>query len=159
MAIRGKSAGGLTTLGALAFHDDFSAGASYFGVADMESLAQETHKFESRYLDTLVGPYPAHAAIYRERSPIHAVDRISCPLILFQGLADRVVPPSQSEAMIRALDARGLPYAYVVFPEEGHGFRHAESIRRSLEAELYFYGRVFGFVPADDIPPVDIHNM
>ncbi len=158
MAIRGKSAGGLTTLGALAFHDVFSAGASYFGVADMESLARETHKFESRYLDTLVGPYPAKARVYRERSPIHAVDRISCPVILFQGLEDRIVPPSQAEAMIRALEAGGLPDADVVFPEEGHGFRHAESIRRSLEAELYFYGRVFGFVPADDIPPVEIHN-
>lgn len=159
MAIRGKSAGGLTTLGALAFHDVFSAGASYYGVADLELLARETHKFESRYLDTLVGPYPEKSAVYRKRSPIHAVDGVSCPVILFQGLADRIVPPSQAEALIRALDAAGLAYAYVSFPEEGHGFRHAESIRRSLEAELYFYGRVFGFVPAGDIPPVEIHNM
>jgi dipeptidyl aminopeptidase/acylaminoacyl peptidase len=159
MAIRGKSAGGLTTLGALAFHDVFAAGASYFGVADMESLARETHKFESRYLDSLVGPYPEAAETYRERSPILAADRVSCPVILFQGLEDRIVPPSQAEAMIAALESNGRAYAYVVFPEEGHGFRQAESIERSLEAELFFYGRVFDFRPADDIAPVQIRNM
>jgi dipeptidyl aminopeptidase/acylaminoacyl peptidase len=156
MAIRGGSAGGYTTLCALVFHDVFAVGASYFGVTDLEALARETHKFESHYLDGLVGPYPACADVYRERSPIHFLDRLSCPVILFQGLEDRVVPPSQAEAMIAALEAKRLPYAYLPFPGEQHGFRKAENVQRSIEAELFFYSRCFGFDPADEIAPVTI---
>jgi dipeptidyl aminopeptidase/acylaminoacyl peptidase len=156
MAIRGGSAGGYTTLCALVFHDVFAVGASYYGIADLEALARETHKFEARYLDGLVGPYPARADVYRERSPIHFLDRLSCPVIVFQGLEDRVVPPSQAEAMIAALEEKKLPYAYLPFPGEQHGFRKAENIERSTEAELFFYGRFFGFEPADQIAPVTI---
>jgi dipeptidyl aminopeptidase/acylaminoacyl peptidase len=158
MAIRGGSAGGYTTLCALAFSNVFAAGASYYGVADLAALAKDTHKFESRYLDGLVGPYPETADLYAKRSPIHHADRLSCPLILFQGLEDKVVPPSQAEIMIRALRARKLPFAYVAFPSEGHGFREAASIQRAAEAELYFYSKVFGFKPADEIPPIEIEN-
>lgn len=154
IAIRGSSAGGYTTLAALTFHDVFKAGASYYGVSDLESLARDCHKFESRYLDHLVGPYPAAQAQYRERSPIHYTDRLSAPLILFQGLDDKVVPPNQSQAMFNALDAKRLPVAYITFAGEQHGFRRAENIRRALEAELYFYARVFGF--ADDTAPVTV---
>ena len=157
--IRGGSAGGYTTLCALVFHDDFAAGASYYGVADCEALATDTHKFESRYLDGLIGPYPEARAVYYQRSPIHFADRLSCPVILFQGLEDRVVPPSQAERMVEALDAKHLPYAYLAFAGEQHGFRKAETITRTLEAELYFYSRVFGFPLADDIASVDIHNL
>ena len=159
MAIRGGSAGGYTTLCALVFHDVFAAGASYFGVADLEELAKDTHKFESRYCDGLVGPYPEAAELYRQRSPVHFADRLSCPVILLQGLEDRVVPPSQAEHMIAALQARHVPFAYVAFPTEGHGFREATNIRRSVEAELYFYSRIFGFTPADCIVPVEIENL
>ncbi|MBA2337015.1 MAG: S9 family peptidase [Acidimicrobiia bacterium] len=154
LAIRGGSAGGFTTLAALAFHDLFNAGASHFGVADLEALAVETHKFESRYLDSLVGPYPEAADIYRDRSPIHHVDGFDTPLIVFQGLEDEVVPPNQAEMMIEALAAKGVPHAYVPFEGEQHGFRIAANIARALEAELWFYGRVFGFTPADPIEPV-----
>ena len=143
-AIRGGSAGGYTTLCALVFHDVFAAGASYFGVGDLAALVRDTHKFESRYLDKLLGPYPAAAELYRERSPIHFADRISCPVILFQGLEDKVVPPNQAETFIAALSSKGLPYEYVTFPNEGHGFRRAETIQRAAEAELRFYGKVFG---------------
>ena len=156
MAIRGGSAGGYTTLCALVFHDVFAAGASYYGVADLEALARETHKFEARYLDGLVGPYPERADLYRERSPVHFLERLSCPVILFQGLEDRVVPPSQAEAMIAVLEEKKLPYAYLPFAGEQHGFRKAENIQRSIEAELYFYARVFGFELVDEIEPVTI---
>jgi dipeptidyl aminopeptidase/acylaminoacyl peptidase len=158
LIIRGGSAGGYTTLCALTFTSAFAAGASYYGVADAETLAKDTHKFESRYLDGLIGPYPAARETYFERSPAHFADRMSCPLIMFQGLEDKIVPPSQAEAMAEALDAGGLPYAYVAFEGEQHGFRKAENISRSLEAELYFYGRVFAFRPADAIKPVRIKN-
>jgi dipeptidyl aminopeptidase/acylaminoacyl peptidase len=158
MAIRGGSAGGYTTLCALVFHDVFAAGASYFGVADLETLARDTHKFESRYEDSMVGPYPEAAELYRRRSPVHFADRLSCPVILLQGLEDKVVPPSQAETMIAALRAKSLPFAYVVFPTEGHGFREAANIQRSIEAEIYFYSRIFGFTPADRITPVQIEN-
>ncbi len=158
LAIRGGSAGGYTTLCALAFHDVFAAGASYFGVADAEALARETHKFESRYLDRLIGPYPQTAELYRQRSPIHFTERLSCPLILLQGLEDEVVPPDQAEAMARALDAKGIPYALLLFEGEQHGFRRAEHIRRACEAELYFYSRVFGFELAEPVEPVWIHH-
>ena len=144
-AIRGGSAGGYTTLCALVFHNVFAAGASHYGVGDLTALARDTHKFESRYLDKLVGPYPAAADVYRERSPIHFADRLSCPVILFQGLDDEVVPPNQAEAFVSALRAKGLTHEYVSFPNEGHGFRKAETIQRVAEAELQFYARVFGF--------------
>ncbi|HEY7189491.1 MAG TPA: prolyl oligopeptidase family serine peptidase [Vicinamibacterales bacterium] len=160
LMVRGGSAGGYTTLAALTFHPEaFTAGASYYGISDIEVLAHDTHKFESRYLDTLVGPYPEAREIYRARSPIHFVDRLSCPLILFQGLEDKVVPPNQSEMMANAVRDKGLPVAYLAFEGEQHGFRKAETIVRSLEAELYFYGAVFGFSPADTIEPVTIDNL
>ena len=160
LIIRGGSAGGYSALAALTFRPDvFAAGASYYGICDLEVLARDTHKFESRYLDTLVGPYPAMRDEYRARSPIHAVDRLNCALILFQGLEDKVVPPNQSEMMAAAVAAKGLPVAYLTFAGEQHGFRRAETIVRSLEAELYFYGQVFGFTPADAIAPVPIQNI
>jgi dipeptidyl aminopeptidase/acylaminoacyl peptidase len=158
LAIAGGSAGGYTTLCALAFRDVFRAGASYYGVSDLEALARDTHKFESRYLDRLIGPYPAARELYRERSPIHAADRIRCPVIFFQGLEDPVVLPNQAEIMVEALKSRGVPVAYLGFAGEQHGFRRAETIVQALEAELYFYGRVFGFVPADPLPPIPIDN-
>ena len=159
LAIRGGSAGGYTTLAALAFRDVFGAGASYFGVSDLEALTRETHKFESRYLDRLIGPYPARRDLYRERSPIHFTDRISCPMILLQGLEDKVVLPNQAEMMVDALRAKGLPVAYLAFEGEQHGFRRAETIKRTLDAELYFYGRIFGFELADPVEPVEIENL
>jgi dipeptidyl aminopeptidase/acylaminoacyl peptidase len=160
LIIRGGSAGGYTTLAALAFHPGaFQAGASYYGVSDIEVLARDTHKFESRYLDTLVGPYPEAREVYRARSPFHFVDRLSCALILLQGLEDKIVPPNQSEMMADAVRKKGLPVAYLEFAGEQHGFRQAATIVRSLEAELYFYGAVFGFAPADAIEPVPIDNL
>jgi dipeptidyl aminopeptidase/acylaminoacyl peptidase len=157
-AIRGGSAGGYTTLCALTFHDDFATGASYFGVADIGALAEETHKFESRYMDSMVGPYPEAVDLYRERSPVYHTELLSRPMVILQGLDDEVVPPDQAERMIEALDRKGIPYSYLAFEGEGHGFRRAENIERSAEAELFFYGWVFGFVPAGDIPPVEIHG-
>lgn len=145
LAISGGSAGGFTTLCALTFHDAFAAGASHYGIGDLEALARDTHKFESRYTDWLVGPLPAERARYRERSPIHHHERIDCPVIFFQGLEDRVVPPAQAEAMVAVLARRGIPHAYVPFKNEQHGFRRAENIRTALDGELYFYSRIFGF--------------
>ena len=159
LAIDGGSAGGYTTLAALTFRDVFSAGASYFGVSDLETLARDTHKFESRYLDSLVGPYPEQAGVYRERSPINFTERLSRPIILLQGLEDRIVPPDQAEAMFNAVRAKGIPTAYLAFAGEQHGFRQAGNIKRALEAELYFFCRLFGFEPADEIEPVDIENL
>jgi dipeptidyl aminopeptidase/acylaminoacyl peptidase len=159
LAIRGGSAGGYTTLAALAFRNEFAAGASHFGIADLELLARDTHKFESRYLDWLVGPYPGEQATYRERSPIHHLEGITRPVILFQGLEDRVVPPQQAEVMAAALRERGVPVAHLTFPGEGHGFRQAENIARTLEAELSFYGQVFGFAPAGEIEPVAVDGL
>ena len=160
LAVRGGSAGGYTTLNALTRHDVFAAGASYFGLADLEAFGSGgTHKFESRYLDGLVGPYPEAAELYRERSPINHVSAISCPVILFQGLEDAIVPPEQAEIIVAALERKGLPHAYLAFEGEQHGFRTAGALVRTLEAELYFYGRVFGFTPAGDIEPVEIKNL
>jgi dipeptidyl aminopeptidase/acylaminoacyl peptidase len=159
LMIRGWSASGYTTLAALAFRDVFRAGASHFGISDLEAMALDTHKFESRYLDRLIGPYPERKEVYEERSPIHYVDNIACPLILFQGLEDKVVPPNQAQMMYDAVKAKGLPVALVMFEGEQHGFRRAENIRRSLDGELYFLSRVFGFEPADAIEPVPIANM
>jgi len=159
LGIRGGSAGGYTTLCALAFTDTFKAGASHFGVSDLELLAKDTHKFESRYLDKLVGPYPERRDIYRARSPIDHVDGISSALILFQGLEDKVVPPDQSEKIFQAVKAKGLPVAYIPYEWEQHGFRRAENVKRSYEAELYFYSKIFQFNPADQIEPVNIENL
>lgn len=154
--ITGGSAGGYTTLAAMAFKDVFDAGASFFGVSDLISFARITHKFESRYLDQLVGPLQ-NEDLYRERSPMTYVDRIDRPLILFQGLEDKVVPPQQAEVVVEALQERHIPYAYVAFEGEGHGFRSADNIKRSLTDSLYFYSRVFGFSLPEEVPPVEIH--
>jgi dipeptidyl aminopeptidase/acylaminoacyl peptidase len=159
LAIAGGSAGGYTTLCALTFHDTFKAGASHFGVSDLEALATDTHKFESPYLDRLVGPYPAARQIYYERSPINFADKLNCPVIFLQGLEDRVVPPNQSEKMVNALRRNGVPVAYVTFEGEQHGFRKVENIRRALDAELYFYSRVFKFELPDGGQPIPIDNL
>lgn len=159
LAITGGSAGGYTTLCALTFRSLFKAGASYYGISDLEALMKDTHKFESRYGERLVGPYPERVDLYRERSPIHYVDKVSCPMILLQGLEDKVVPPDQSAKFYDAVRKKRLPAAYVTFEGEQHGFRKAENLKRSIEAELYFYSRMFGFEPSDPIEPVPIENM
>ncbi len=162
MAIRGGSAGGFTTLAPLVRADTpFSAGADHFGVADLEALARDTHKFESRYLDGLIGPYPAARDVYVERSPLHHVGEFATPLIVLQGDEDAIVPPNQSEMIVDALRRRGVPVAYLLFTGEQHGFRRAGNIRRALDAELAFYARLFGFdLPADEgIEPVEIENL
>ncbi len=159
MAIRGGSAGGYTTLCALTFRQVFAAGASYYGLSDLEAFVDDTHKFESRYLERLVGPYPEKRRLYRDRSPLHFADRISRPVIFFQGLDDKIVLPNQAERMVEALRKKGLPVAYIAFEGEGHGFRRAENLKRAREAELYFYSRVFGFELAEPIEPVSIDNL
>jgi dipeptidyl aminopeptidase/acylaminoacyl peptidase len=159
LVIRGGSAGGYTTLCAIAFRDVFKAGASYFGISDLEVFIADTHKFESRYIDGLVGPYPETAERYQERSAIHYIDDISAALLLLQGLEDKVVPPNQAEIMLAAMRRKGLPVAYLAFEGEQHGFRRAESKQQALEAELYFYSRVFGFETADQIAPLIIENL
>jgi dipeptidyl aminopeptidase/acylaminoacyl peptidase len=156
LAITGGSAGGYTTLGAVAWHDFFHAGTSYYGVADIEALFGTTHKFESRYDESLIG---TDRDVWRERSPLYSADQISCPLLILQGLEDAVVTPDQAEMMVAALEKNGTPYAYLAFEGEQHGFRKAENIQRSLEAELDFYGQVLGFDPADEIEPVEIKNL
>lgn len=159
LTIDGGSAGGYTTLCALTFKTVFKAGASRYGVSDLKALAQETHKFESRYLDNLIGPYPAQKVLYDARSPLYHVEKLSCPVIFFQGLEDKIVPPNQAEIMVEALKHKGIPVAYVAFEGEQHGFRKAENIKRSLEGELYFYAKVFGFKVADQIEPIEIMNL
>jgi dipeptidyl aminopeptidase/acylaminoacyl peptidase len=159
LAIRGSSAGGYTTLAALVFKDVFKAGASYYGVCDLEALATDTHKFERRYLDNLVGTYPEHRDQYVARSPIHHLQKLATPLILFQGDEDQVVSPAQSRSMFEAVRAKAIPVAYLLFKGEQHGFRKAENIKRSYEAELYFYSRIFKFDLAEDIEPVQIENL
>lgn len=159
LAITGRSAGGYTTLCALTFLVIFRAGASYYGISDLEAMARDTHKFESRYLDRLIGPYPERLDLYRARSPINHTDKLSCPLILLQGLEDKVVPPNQAEMMLEAMQAKGLPVAYLPFAGEQHGFRRAETIVRAIEAELYFYSQVFGFQLAEPVEPVAIENL
>ncbi|GAA3695366.1 S9 family peptidase [Microlunatus aurantiacus] len=159
LIVRGGSAGGYTTLQALTTTDTFTAGISFYGVADPEALARDTHKFEARYLDGLIGPYPEAIETYRERSPILHVDRLSVPLLLLQGSEDAVVPPNQAETMAAAVRAKGLPVAMIIFEGEGHGFRRADSIRAALEAQLDFLGRVFGFTPADRLTPIEIDNL
>lgn len=159
MIIAGGSAGGFTTLCALTFQDVFKAGCSSYGIGDLEALARDTHKFESRYLDRLIGEWPRDAAVYRERSPIHNLEGLSCPVIFLQGSEDKVVPPNQAESMVEALSGKGLPVAYILFEQEGHGFRQAKNVKRALEAELSFYAQIFGFDPADPIDPVKIKNL
>ncbi|MGH8729803.1 MAG: prolyl oligopeptidase family serine peptidase [Burkholderiales bacterium] len=159
LIIRGQSAGGYTTLCALTFRDVFRAGASYYGVSDLEALDQDTHKFESHYNATLIGPYPEKRDVYVARSPIHFPERLRCPVIFLQGLEDKVVPPNQAETMFNAVREKGLPCAYIAFEGEQHGFRRAENIKRALEAELYFYSKVFGFPLADPVEPVKIENV
>jgi dipeptidyl aminopeptidase/acylaminoacyl peptidase len=159
LVIRGGSAGGFTTLAALTTLNLFKAGASFYGVGDLMLLAKDTHKFESRYLDRLIGPLPQARALYDERSPVHHIDRLTCPVIFFQGEDDKTVPPNQAQTMVEAMAARGLPVAYYSFAGEGHGFRKAETLRRALELELDFYGRVFGFAPPGLRERVEIANM
>jgi dipeptidyl aminopeptidase/acylaminoacyl peptidase len=159
LMITGGSAGGYTTLCALTFDDTFSAGASHYGIGDITSLAEDTHKFESRYDDSLIGPYPEMKAVYDQRSPIKHTHLLARPVIFFQGLEDKIVPPNQSETMFEAVREKGLPTAYLAFEEEQHGFRRAENIKRALDGELYFYSRVFGFELADSVEPVEIENL
>ena len=159
LVIRGGSAGGLTTLCALAFHDVFKAGASYYGVSDLAGLDADSHKFESHYNEYLIAPKADAARVYAERSPINHTDKLHRPMIFFQGLDDKVVPPPQSEVMVSALRARGVPVAYVTLDGEGHGFRKADSIVRTLEAELYFYLRVFGIPVPESLPAIEIENL
>ena len=156
VAVRGGSAGGFVVLAALAFHDDVAAGVSYYGVADLERLAELTHKFESRYLDQLVGPYPGAVNTYEARSPVHHADEVDVPVLILQGEDDQVVPLSQAEEMVEALDAQDVPHDLLVFEDEQHGFRLADTRKQAHEAELAFYGEVFGFDPADDLPGLDI---
>ena len=157
--IRGGSAGGYAVLCALCFHDCFAAGANHFGIADLEALARDTHKFESRYTDRLIGPLPEARAVYEARSPIHHLAGFSAPMIVFQGAEDEIVPPNQSEMIVAALRDRGVPVAYILFEGEQHGYRRSESFIRSTEAELAFFGRILGFDPADDLPEVEIDNL
>jgi len=158
MAIKGGSAGGFTVLAAVTFHDVFTAGASRYGVADLAALAADTHKFEARYLDRLVGAWPGDKAVYRARSPIHHTDLLATPMLLLQGAEDPIVPPNQARSMADALSEKGVPFAYLEFPDEGHGFRRAPNIVRALEAELSFFAQRFGFDPADDLPPLEANG-
>jgi dipeptidyl aminopeptidase/acylaminoacyl peptidase len=157
--IRGRSAGGFTTLAALTFRDTFQAGASYFGVSDLRALRQETHKFESRYLDRLLADFTQRPDLYQERSPLNHREQLNCPVIFFQGGRDHIVPPNQAKQMVEALDQRGIPVAYVFYPTEGHGFKQKENIQHSLESELSFYAQVFGFSPAEKLPTLPIRNI
>lgn len=159
MAIKGGSAGGFTTLAALTSTPLFSAGVSSYGIGDLEAMTRDTHKFESRYLDRLVGPYPEAKSVYIERSPIHHLDRLDSAMLLLQGLEDKVVPPNQATMMAEAVRGKGLPVAHIEFPNEGHGFRRAENIRAAIEAELSFYGQVFRFMPADNVPALRVENI
>jgi dipeptidyl aminopeptidase/acylaminoacyl peptidase len=159
LAITGASSGATTVLCALTFRDVFKCGASHYGDSDLELGATETHKFESRYYERIIGPYPERRDVYLERSPIHSANRISTPIIFFQGLEDAIVPPMQTELMVEALRENGVPVAYLAFEGEGHGFLRAENIKRALDAELYFYSRIFGFELADRVKPVPIDNL
>ncbi len=158
-AISGASAGGYTALAALTFRDVFKAGASHFGVSDLEALLSDIHKFDTHSLDALVGPYPLYRRRYAERSPINYTELISCPVIFFQGLEDTIVPADQSELMFQELKDRGIPTAYLAFQGEHHGFRQAENIKRAIEAELYFYSKMFAFELAEEIEAIRIENI
>lgn len=158
LAIKGGSAGGYTTINALTFHDRFAVGATYYGIADLSVFVGDTHKYESRYLDSLIGPYPEAKQLYHDRSAINFTDQLSCPMIILQGIEDKIVPPSQAEIMAGALREKGIPFSLMMFEGEQHGFRQSKNIKASLEGELYFYGRVMGFTPAGDLPEVEIEN-
>jgi dipeptidyl aminopeptidase/acylaminoacyl peptidase len=159
LTIRGASAGGFTALAALTTTDRFAAGISLFGIADLEGLATDTHKFEARYLDSLIGPYPKDRASYIERSPIHHLDRLSAPILLLQGTDDKLVLPKQAEMLAEAARQKDLPVALIMFEGEGHGFRGAETIKAATEAQIYFLGRILGFEPADQVSPIPIENL
>jgi dipeptidyl aminopeptidase/acylaminoacyl peptidase len=159
IVITGGSAGGYTTLMAMGVSDVFAAGISEFGVADLVTFHNDTHKFESRYDEYLVGKWPEEVDLYRDRSPVSHADSISRPLLLLQGLDDKVVPPAQAEVIVEALEQRGVPYAYIAFAGEGHGFRKSENAKRALEAHLSFLAQIFGFEPADHFQPIEIENL
>ncbi|PCI96001.1 peptidase [Candidatus Aerophobetes bacterium] len=159
LIIKGGSAGGYSVLCALTYLDSYKAGACYYGVADMEALAKDTHKFEAKYLDLIVGSYPKDKKTYIERSPIHHCEKLSCPIIFFQGTEDKCVPPEQSDMMVQALRDKKIPVSYLLFKGEGHGFRMAESIKASIEAELYFFSKIFNFTPADKLKKIKIDNL
>jgi len=161
LCIDGGSAGGFTTLACLAFKQVFKAGASMYGIGDLEVLAGDTHKFESRYLDSLIGRYPEDAALYKERSPINSVDTLDCPVILFQGTEDKVVPPNQAQAMYEALKAKGIATSLNLFEGSTHGFRQSANIRRCLDGELYFFSKVFGMKCSmpEDMEAIQIDNL
>jgi dipeptidyl aminopeptidase/acylaminoacyl peptidase len=159
LIVVGGSAGGYTTLSALAFRSVFRAGRSSYGIGDLETLAQETHKFESRYLDSLIGPWPAAKETYHARSALKHPDGLDCPVLFLQGAEDKVVPPNQAEAMVEVLKRKGIPVAYVLFEGEGHGFRGSEAVRAALTTELAFYGRIFGFTPGEPVPDIEISNL
>jgi dipeptidyl aminopeptidase/acylaminoacyl peptidase len=159
LVIRGGSAGGFTTLAALTTTSVFAAGISLYGIADLEAMATDTHKYEARYLDGLVGLYPQDRVRYVERSPIHHLDQLSAPILLLQGTDDRVVLPDQAEMMADAARQKGLPVAMIMFEGEGHGFRRADTIKAATEAQLYFLGRILGFEPADQVSPIPIDNL
>jgi dipeptidyl aminopeptidase/acylaminoacyl peptidase len=159
LIIKGGSAGGYTTLCALTYRDVFAAGVSYFGVSDLEPFVEDTHKFESRYLDSLIGEYKTNREVYLTRSPIHYTDKLSCPVLLLQGNEDKIVPPSQSEKMFDALLKKKIPTAYILFENEQHGFRQSQTIKRAIEAEVYFYSKIFGLQMQEKIEPIDIANL
>jgi acetyl esterase/lipase len=159
LIIRGRSAGGYTALAALVFYDVFTAGASYYGVSDLNMLIQDLNKFESHYFDKLIGPYPEKKSLYVERSPLNSADKLSCPVIFFQGLEDKITPPNQSEVMVEALKKKGIPVAYITFEDEGHGFRKAENMKRALDAELYFYSKILDFELPETVKPIKIYNL
>jgi dipeptidyl aminopeptidase/acylaminoacyl peptidase len=159
LIITGGSAGGYTTLSALTFRNTFKAGASHFGISDLEAMASDTHKYESQYLTGLLGPYPKRKDTYFDRSPINFSERLSCPVIFFQGLEDKVVPPNQAEKMVEAIRGKGIPVSYVAFAGEQHGFRQAKNIKSALDGELYFYSRIFKFELAEPLEPVEIENL
>ena len=159
VSITGGSAGGFTVLLSLTKRDFYDAGASHFGIGDLELFIKETHKFESHYCDTLIGPYPERADLYRDRSAVYFADNLKRPVILFQGLEDKIVPPSQAEEFVAVCKNKKLPYAYVAFEGEQHGFRKKENIRRLIEGELFFLSRIFGFSTADEIEPLKIENF
>ena len=154
--ITGGSAGGFTVLLALATTDAFAAGVSSYGVTDLAALARDTHSFESRYLDRLIGPWPEAEQVYRERSPLNHLDALDRPLLVLQGAEDPVVPPDQAELVVEQLRRRGVPHAYLLFPGEQHGFRRAETVLRALTAELSFYAQVFGIAIADEVEPIEL---
>ncbi len=158
LTIDGGSAGGYTPLCALTFRDVFQAGASHFGLSELLSFVEDTHKFESRYLDSLIGSWPEERELYKQRSPFSFADQLSCPVIFFQGDEDEIVPPNQAEVMVQALKEKGVPVAYVLFAGEQPGFRQSENIRRALDGEFWFYAHIFGFEPADEIESVEILN-